>query len=183
MVLLVAAASVGAGLLARQLYTRTAAEPVPMVGPTSAAAVPATGPPGDPTVRLTADAAEHPDRDAVHVLLQRFFDATNQHRYNQWRTTISSAGLAKADPESSWLSKNESTRDGSIVVQRIDPAPGGGLRVLLTFVSVQDPKKAPPELPDSGCVRWQIVYPLVRENGSFKIDFSREIGTAQMERC
>jgi hypothetical protein len=181
-VLLVAGISAGAGMLARHVYSRPAADPLPVVGPT-ASPVPATQQPGDSIVRLTADAAEHPDRDAVHLLLQRYFDAINAHRYDRWRTTISSAGLTRAaQSESNWKSLNETTRDGSIVVQRIDPAPGGNLRVLLSFVSTQDPKKAPSELPES-CIRWQVVYPLLRENNGFKIDFALENSTPQMEKC
>ncbi|GDY30444.1 hypothetical protein GTS_20770 [Gandjariella thermophila] len=181
-VLLVVLASAGAGLLARQVYQRPAAEPVPMVGPTSVSSMPATEQPGDPVVRLTADAAAHPDRDPVRELFQRFFDATNQHNYNQWRSTISPFGLNWIDSESSWLAKNESTRDGSIVVQRIDPAPGGNLRVLVSFMSTQDPKKAPENLRES-CIRWHLVYSLVRASGGFKIDFAREQSTTQMEKC
>jgi hypothetical protein len=180
--MLVAAASVGAGLLARQVYARPAAEPVPMVEPSSTAARPAAQQPGDAVVRLTPDAADHPDRDQVRALFQRFFDATNAHRYDLWRATISSFGRTQVDPESSWLAKNASTRDGSIVVQRIDAAPGGNLRVLLNFVSTQDPLKAPAALPES-CIRWHLVYTLLRENGAFKIDFGREQSVTQMERC
>ncbi len=77
----------------------------------------------------------------------------------------------------------ESTRDGGMVVQRIESdVVGRRLRVLISFVSTQDVAKAPVALPER-CIRWRVVYVMVWEGGELKVDEAPENRTPQMEKC
>lgn len=182
-VLVVAAGSVGAGLLARDLYARPElAESGQVVSPTGGAdsSVPRSAQPGDAVVRLSADAAQHPDQQRVLAVLQQFFDAIDQHSYDQWRKTVTKDRVERTDQQK-WLSDYETTTDGTIVVHRIDDASNSTLRILLSFVSTQDVSKAPPGLGD--CIRWRVVYVLAWEHGDLRIDVSPESRTPQADPC
>jgi hypothetical protein len=161
------------GLVARNIYQpppSSAASPPTAAPPptTTDSGAPTPVPPGPPDVQLSADAAAVPYGAAVQSLLQTYFNAINADNYALWETVVSEAFIA-ANPEKSWTNNYESSRDGSIYVYRIDAAPNSGLRVMLTFTSLQDVAKAPPFAPYP-CINWHSVLPVIRQNGSWKVD-------------
>jgi hypothetical protein len=177
-VLVIAGAAVGTGMVVRELYLRPAvAKGDPVVQSSLAESVP-----GDGQVRLSVDAFAHPDGSAVQSVLQRNFDAINAHSFDAWRGTVTRA-RAQQTAERGWEDNYATTRDGSIVVQRIDSdAAGGRLRVLMNFVSTQDPAKAPKELPVD-CIRWRVVYVLTWESGELRLDVGPENRSPQVSAC
>jgi len=165
--------------VARAVYARPAEE-------TTAAAVPPqntppTEQPGNATVTATTDAAAHPLYETMRGLLQTYFDAINGHRFDQWRTVVS-ARRARLQPEKDWLTAYQSTKDGSIVVYRIESGPPNTGRILMSFTSVQDPRDAPPELPER-CIRWKVVFPVAFEDGEWKLDSGPPSSAPQHEKC
>lgn len=172
--------AVAAGLLLRG--------PEPAPAPAPPAGVTATTPrplapeqqPGPRTVRFAADAAEHPDRDAVQDLLQGHFDAINFGDYAGWASTVV-AERAAGTPEDAWREQYSSTLDGSVIVHRIEPRPGGGLTVLLSFTSVQDPADAPEDAPYR-CLRWHVSYALVFEADELRLG-PGDPDTSRRARC
>ncbi|GGP41773.1 hypothetical protein [Saccharothrix coeruleofusca] len=183
-VLVVAAASVGVGLLARDLYHRPAVAKADQIAVPSSApsSVPRSAQPGDSTVRLSVDAAQHPDGARVRTVLQEFFDAINAHDYDRWSRTVT-AERSTTTPRSLWMSDYESTRDGTILVHRVESAADGRLRVLMTFTSVQDIAKAPVGM-QSDCIRWRVVYPLKEEGGELRVDSVGVNGSSsQLQPC
>jgi hypothetical protein len=175
-VLGVAVVTVVAGLAARQVY-RGSGQPVGE----SAAAGETTEPPGSPTVGATEDARRHPLYEPVREMLQRHFNAINDHSYERWTETVTT-GRVKATPKERWFRDYRSTKDGSIVVYRLETASDEQARVLIELVSVQEPGDAPPQL-QVGCIRWHVVYPLAQENGEWRIDGGSAGASAQLERC
>ncbi|AOS65228.1 hypothetical protein [Actinoalloteichus hymeniacidonis] len=127
---------------------------------------PRQGDPVEPT--LSPDVLAHPDQDAIRVLVDTHFESINQLNYELWGTTVA-AHRVEALPEQDWLESYRSTTDGNVIIHRIDPGPEDSLRMVLSFVSLQDPQDAPPEVP-SDCVYWRVVYPLTMEDGKLKID-------------
>lgn len=123
--------------------------------------------PGPRTVRLAPDAAEHPDGGAVRDLLQRHFDAINFGDYAGWTSTVVDERAA-GTPENEWREQYATSTDGSILVHRLEPRPGGGLIVLLSFTSVQDPDDAPEDAPFR-CLRWHVSYPVVSESDQLRL--------------
>lgn len=169
-VLVVAAASAGVGVLARDLYHRpTTAQADQIAVPSSTtSSVPRSAQPGNGAVRLSVDAAQHPDGARVRAALQEFFDAINTHDYARWSRAVT-AERSATTPRARWMSDYESTRDGTILVHRVETAAEGRLRVLMSFTSVQDVAKAPVGM-QSDCIRWRVVYPLRREGGELRVD-------------
>lgn len=165
--IVVVSVTVGVGLLVRELYRIPAAEQGPLESRQAAASVSPARQPGPATVELTADAAAHPDGDEVRRLLQAHFDAINSRNYDLWTTTVVSERI-EAQPRREWLSSYRSTRDGSVVVRRIEAAALGRLNVLVGFVSTQDVADAPPDLPEP-CIRWQLTLPVSRAEGPLKL--------------
>ncbi|WP_158893859.1 hypothetical protein [Amycolatopsis anabasis] len=173
--------TVGGGLLARELYR----QPVEELGtadelPTSSSLAPEQQP-GDPTVKLSADAVLHPHDEDVRDLLQNFFDAINHRNFEQWRDTVTRERL-QSRTQSQWEREYETTRDGSIVVHRIEAVGPSALHVLVTFTSTQNVKYAPPELPE-GCIRWRLVLPVVQESGRWRVDQVLPGTTPEHEKC
>lgn len=165
---LVVGVGAGAGFGVKVLSTQPAnsgsSGPAATAGPSSTA-----GPqPGSGIVQLSPDAAVHPQAGAVRALLQRHFDAINNHDYQAWKSTVVSE-RAQNTPEQDWQKSYRTTQDGGIVVQRIEPVPGGSV-VLLSFVSTQDASKAPPSLPGATCIRWWVSYRVVAEHEQQRID-------------
>lgn len=177
--------AVAAGLLARDVYHRTGqstpAEAVVLPSSGSTSSVPPGNQPGDRLVRLSVDASLHPDGERVQALLQRHFDAINDHDYKAWVQTVTSDRALKI-PEPRWSGDYETTEDGSIVVQRIEASSPERLRAMMTFVSVQDVAKAPADLPER-CIRWRVVFPIQAEEGSLRVDVGPENAASQFERC
>ncbi|HEV8559549.1 MAG TPA: hypothetical protein VGR06_24675 [Actinophytocola sp.] len=171
------ATAVGA-LVARQIYAEP--ETSPSVVLPSDHPLPPGEQPGDPTVAGTSDAAEHPLYETVRALLQTYFDAINNRRYDQWRTVVTK-NLAKISPEK-WRADFGSTKDGSIVVRRIENGPVNTARVLLSFTSVQDLEHAPYELPEK-CIHWRLVLPFTVEDGTWKLDTGVTNLASQHEAC
>ncbi|MEU4447789.1 hypothetical protein AB0K14_12605 [Actinosynnema sp. NPDC050801] len=183
-VLLIAAATAGVGVLAREVYQRPAAAQgdqvaAPGSGPSSS--VPRSAQPGNAAVQLSGDASQHPDGPRVREVLQQFFDAINGHDYEQWAKTVT-AHRVRETPRSQWLSDYESSRDGSILVHRIESVSPTRLRVLMTFTSTQDVAKAPAELR-ADCIHWRVVYPLQEERGALRVDLGTEGSTSQFTAC
>jgi hypothetical protein len=121
--IVVVSLTVGAGLLARELYRlpdESAAQTVTV--PTTSALSPEEQP-GPPMVELTPGAASHPAHESVRQLLQTHFDAINGRSYERWMTTVT-ADRIRVQPRREWLTAYRSTRDGSIIVRRIDRDPG-----------------------------------------------------------
>ncbi|WP_228717586.1 hypothetical protein [Allosaccharopolyspora coralli] len=176
--LVVLVAAVGGGLSARALYGESGAEPSE---PNSTTSAPATqGRPGPAVVELAPGAAEHPDHRTVRSMLQILFYSINANRYDQWRTTVVEE-RQRTMPEDEWRDAYGSTRDGSILVHTIRPGPDDSVRVLLSFTSVQDPADAPSEMPVD-CLRWHVVYPLVKDSGGLRLDTNLP-GSSQYSPC
>lgn len=163
--------TVAGGLLARELYRRPDA-PRPADGEVIAPPVTtsdASGEkPGPDRVEVTADAANHPQDEAVRSVLQAYFKALNAKDYDAWAETVSDARRAKT-PEADWHRNFQSTKDGSIRLYRIEPGAQGSLRALVGFTSTQSLNEAPVDFPHE-CIRWRLVLPLKFEHGSYRID-------------
>ena len=182
MLVVVVSLVVGGGLLARELYRTPDQRPETMLALPSTTARPLAQQPGPGTVELTPDAAVHPQHEAVRQLLQTYFDAINSLDYEQWKTTVTKTRI-QAKPRADWLKDYASTKDGSILVYRIDAVSEQDLRVLIGFTSVQDPAKAPDELRDASCIQWRLVLPLTQEAGHWKVDTVAGYTTPDLTRC
>lgn len=174
----VIATAVGA-LFARTWYADTTPDTPPAVLPTTS--VPQDEQPGTRDVNGTPDATAHPLYQTVRVLLQRYFDAINDKDYAAWQRTVISERVQR-QPEQKWRNDYRTTRDGSVVIFRVELGEDDTARVLMTFTSVQDPADAPQELP-AACIRWNVVFPLVREDDGWKLDSSPASASPQHERC
>lgn len=111
----------------------------------AAPAIPATGV-GDTTVLLSADALTHPAHELVRAQLQAHFDAINTKDYDAWATTVV-PGRSELLGEAAWREAYDSTRDGTIRIDRIDDLAGARVLVRIRFVSIQDVEDAPAEAP------------------------------------
>jgi hypothetical protein len=183
-VLAVAAATVGAGVVARDVYVRPngGARVTIVVStppPTSAGA--SGEMPGDPTVQLTQDAATHPDGDAVRDVLQRYFDAINDKNYDKWQDTVTRERGGQYN-RALWNLDFSTSKDGGVLVHRIDDDSVDTLRVLLSFASTQELSRAPADFQHS-CIRWRVVYLLAWEDGELKMDVSPQGRTPQRDPC
>ncbi|MFT7837368.1 hypothetical protein Q5530_14570 [Saccharothrix sp. BKS2] len=184
LVLVVAAVTAGVGMLTREVYQRPAPAQgdqiaVPSAG--SSAPVPREDQPGGGVVQLSIDASMHPDGPRVREVLQQFFDAINDLDYELWTGTVTRRRVDET-PRSRWLSDYESSRDGTILVHRVESVSPDRLRVLMTFTSTQDVAKAPAEL-QADCIHWRVVYPLQAEDGTLRVDLGTEGSTSQFTPC
>lgn len=147
------------------------------------ASTPTLGPdeqPGPRTVRFAAGVDDHPRRQDVQALLQGHFDAINLGDYQRWTTTVV-AERAAGTSEQAWREQYRSTIDGNIRVLHLEPRPGGGLLVMLTFTSVQDPVDAPPDA-SADCLNWRVTYSVVTEADQLRIGLM-EPETSLREPC
>jgi hypothetical protein len=165
-VLVVLACGLVAGLGIRELTVGTAAVAPPSA--TTTTTVTSGPPPGPATVELSQDTTTHPDANRIHDLLQRHFNAINNRDYAVWASTVVKSRV-KEMPEELWQRDYRTSRDGSIVVSRIEPSPDGVV-VLLSFTSTQDAEHAPANLPGSRCTRWWVSYRVVTEHDQPRID-------------
>jgi hypothetical protein len=162
---LIVGAGVMTGLGIREFSAPTAAGP----SITASGTTTATGlPPGPAIVELSEDAAAHPQADVVRSLLQRHFDSINHRDYAAWASTVVSR-RPREMPEFAWQADYASTRDGSILVHRIEPSPEGTV-VLLSFTSTQAEAQAPLNRPGSTCTDWWVSYRIVVERNQLRID-------------
>lgn len=173
---------VGGGLLARELYRVPDPEPNAILALPSSTTRPLAQQPGPGTVELTPDAAAHPQHEVIRELLQTYFDSINSRDYDQWKTTVTKARI-QAKSRQSWLQDYQSTKDGSILVYRIDAVSDQDLRVLVGFTSVQDPADAPDELSEASCVHWKLTLPVTLESGRWKVDTVAGYTTPEVTKC
>jgi hypothetical protein len=145
---------------------RAAARPVPTEGA------------GPSVVELSADAARHPDGEAVRAQLQRHYDAINVRDYASWRDTVVPA-RADALPEPAWRKAYATTRDGTIRIHRIDRTVDGALLVRVRFVSTQATEDAPDEVPAER-ICWRSTLPMT--GAPPRIDMTGG-GSSQAEAC
>jgi len=164
----VIATALGA-LVARSVYADQPQSPAAIQpSPSSSPPVPRAEQPGSAEVKGTTDAVAHPLYVTVDKLLQQYFNAINAKDYAAWSTTVTAA-RRKIQVEDDWRRDYKSTRDGSIVVYRIETDAGGDTaRVLLHFTSTQDPADAPPELPVD-CIDWNVVWPFAMDHGEWRL--------------
>lgn len=181
-VVVVVSLMVGGGLLARELYRVPDPQPNAILALPSSTARPLAQQPGPGSVELTPDAAAHPQHEVVQKLLQTYFDAINNRNYDEWKTTVSRARIA-AKSHPAWLQDYKSTKDGSILVYRIDAVTDKDLRVLVGFTSVQDPADAPETLPGATCVHWKLTLPVTVESGQWKVDTVAGYTTPEVTKC
>lgn len=177
----VLALTVAGGFLAREWYRAPQSGTGGTVAAPEPAALDPEEQPGSPVVRLTPDATAHPLGENVRTLLQTYFDAINARDYERWKTTVSSERV-QATSKRQWRSDFDSTRDGSILVYRIESAPDNGLRVLLGFTSTQDISQAPVEFPRE-CIRWRLALPVVKESGQWRIDDLESGNKQERDEC
>lgn len=175
----VIATAVG-GLVAREFYEDPGPAQPPAVIPSQTSVAPSEQP-GPKTVSGTPDATDHPLYQPVRDLMQSYFDSINAKDYSAWLGTVT-ARRAELQPEQGWQDAYRTTEDGSAVIYRIDMTEDDTARVLLTFISVQDPNDAPKELP-SRCIRWSVVFPLAIEGDGWKLDRTPATLSPQHERC
>jgi hypothetical protein len=170
-------------LLVHGVYQRSAANAAPLVVSTGSSSVPHSAEPGPSVVTVTPDVLRFAHHTEVQQLFQTYFDAINAKQYDQWRSVVTS-DLAEEEPRAQFLSGYQSTRDGSILVYRVDSAPDNGLRVLLSFHSTQDVADAPAKFP-YGCVAWQVVSPLSwdSDDNQWKIDAGTTGESPQGKPC
>lgn len=137
LVVLVAAgvvlAFVGAGQAVSAVPPLRAAPPIPATGV------------GSTEVQLSADALTHPAHELVRDALQRHYDAINDKDYAAWAATVvpERSTLLTQDE---WMAAYDSTRDGTIRVDRIDDIEGARVLVRVRFVSTQDIADAPADV-------------------------------------
>ncbi|MEW2502338.1 MULTISPECIES: hypothetical protein [unclassified Amycolatopsis] len=173
--------TVGGGLLARELYRRPVVDTGDSIAPTTPTSVDKEDQPGPGDVKVTEDAARHPDDNAVRAVLQEYFDGINHHDYDQWARSASK-GRIEQTSRAQWTKDYKSTKDGSILLYRIEPGAGSSLRVLVGFTSTQSSNEAPEALRE-GCIHWRLVLPMVLEGGDYKIDTVTPGTLPEQEKC
>ncbi|QWF83091.1 hypothetical protein HUW46_06530 [Amycolatopsis sp. CA-230715] len=178
---MVVSLTVGGGLLTRELYRQPDRQEVAGVTIGTTKQLPPGEQPGPRAVELTPDAAAHPQDDTVRKLLQDYFDSINDRNFERYRTTVTVARL-QIMGSSEWHESFKSTRDGSILVYRIEAARPELMNVLVSFTSTQDPGDAPPELPER-CIRWSLVLPVRQEAGAWKVDALPSGAPVEFKAC
>jgi hypothetical protein len=175
----VIATALGA-LVARSLYADQPPAPPAAVEPSSSS-VPPSEQPGPAEVKGTADATAHPLYTALQPLLQRNFDAINARDYPAWAATVTKT-RQEAQPRDRWEWEYSTTKDGSIVIYRIEASGDGTARVLLQFTSTQTVEHAPEELPEK-CIHWNVVWGFSKEKGEWKLAAGSTSASPQHEPC
>jgi len=175
----VIATALGA-LVTRDLYAEQETAP-PAVVQSSRTEVPPSEQPGSPKVQGTPDAAANPLFRTLQSLLQRYFDAVNATDFDAWSTTVTAQRL-EATPREKWETDYRSTKDGNILIYRIEATGDDTARVLLHFTSTQDPASAPPELPVD-CIHWNLVWAFERERGEWLLAAGTTSQSPQHEAC
>lgn len=173
--------TIGGGLLLREVY-----RPISIAQPSTVPSVVPSNPmapedePGAAAVASTPDGADHPQAAGVVALLQGYFDAINARDYPRWVASVS-AQRRETKSAAAWLSDYQSTKDGSILLYRIETVTPGQFRVFVGFTSTQDVEDAPADLPVS-CIRWRLVLPVVTEATRLRVDVVLP-GTPEHDRC
>jgi len=175
----VIATALGA-LVARSVYADQASLPPPAIEP-SLSSVPPSEQPGSPEVKGTADATTHPLYKTLQPLLQNYFNAINAKDYASWADTVT-AERRNAQPEEKWKQNYSTTRDGTIVIYRIEVNEDGAARVLMQFTSIQNVKYAPPEMPEK-CIHWNVVWPFEKERGEWRLAAGGTSASPPKSKC
>ena len=176
-----------AALVAHNAYQRptTAAvsSPAPVVVAPESTSVPSTEEPGPTTVSVTPDVARFPLANQVRQALQTYFDSVNMRSYKLWRSVVT-PGLANTKSASDFERGYRTTRDGSIVLYRVDTTLDNGLRVLLTFHSTQSQADAPKGFPHA-CIVWHLVWPLTfdPDDNAWKVDAGTTDVSTKVQAC
>ncbi len=168
------------GLVARSLYAEPAPEQAPLVTP-SPSAVPPNEQPGSPEVVATPDAMAHPLYGTLQPLLQTYFDSINKKDYGLWSSVVTAERRAN-QPEEAWRVQYRSTRDGGMVMYRIEAIGDGEARVLLHFTSTQSLEDAPAELPAT-CIQWDVVWAFSKQRGEWKLAAGLTSASPQLQKC
>jgi hypothetical protein len=173
--------TIGGGLLLREVYRPSVVEQpssAPVLPESSSLAPEAQ--PGPGLVVMSPDALDHPQSQAVTTLMQDYFDAINAKDYPKW-TVVVSQERRQTKTKAEWLGDYRSTKDGSILVYRVETVSPGELRVFVGFTSTQDLADAPVGFPET-CVRWRLVLPVVLEDNRLRVDVTMA-GTPEREKC
>ncbi len=176
-----------AALVAHNTYqqpaTVAASSAPPVVVAPGSTSVPSTEEPGPTTVLVTPDVAHFPLNTEVQQVLQTYFDAINTRSYQQWRSVVT-PGLASTKSQSDFVQGYRTTRDGSIVVYRVDTTLDNGLRVLLTFHSTQNLADAPKTFQHQ-CIVWHLVWPLTfdPDDNAWKVGAGTTNGSTMTQAC
>lgn len=180
MLLITVIATALGALVARSVYAEQPPATPTAILPSSES-VPPDEQPGPVDVQGTTDATSHPLYNTLRPLLQRYFEAINAKDYAAWATTVTS-DRRETQPEERWQSDYRSTRDGSIIIYRIEASGDGTARVLLHFTSTQDPDDAPPEFKVP-CIQWNVVWSFAREKSEWKLASGSTSATPRHEAC
>jgi hypothetical protein len=175
----VIATALGA-LVARSLYEEPPRPPASPIVP-SPSSVPPSEQPGPVDVQGTADATAHPLFTTLQPLLQRYFDAINAKEYESWKEVVSADRIKETD-EATFQRDYRTTRDGNIVIYRIEARGDGNALVMLQFTSTQDRADAPPNFPET-CIRWNLVWPFTEQKGVWKLAAGTTSASPQYEKC
>jgi hypothetical protein len=173
-----------AALVVRDIYHQQPSSGSSGTGsPPGASSVPSSDQPGPTTVAYAQDFANYPQRTQVLEVLQGYFNAINDKRYDEWVSVVTPS-LAAEQTEQAFRNGYKSTHDGSIYIYRVDNAPQGGVRVLLSFTSVQAQSDAPQNFPHT-CIRWQVVVPLAWDGKArqFEVDAGITGSSPQKQAC
>lgn len=179
---LVVVATAAGAFVAHDVYHQTAATIPPPSSSTTTAPSTTTSAQSvnSTTVALTADARSSSQGKQIQQALQTYFNAINQRDYAMWLSVVTEAQAAEKS-ESDFHRSYESTKDTDITVLRIETAPSG-LSVLVTFRSTQNVEDAP-QAAQFPCVQWQVVWPMVRQNGGYKLDTGVTLNSPQLQQC
>lgn len=122
---------------------------------------------GPIVVALAPSAANTPHARSVADLISRYFTAINNHDYDAWLATVTTA-QAKRDRDS-WTRDYSTTRDSEVYIS--DLTPGDPMTVRMQFVSHQALEFAPAALP-AECVRWDVTYQIQDEGVGLRVGTS-----------
>lgn len=175
----VIATALGA-LVARSVYAEQP-PPTPTAIVPSTSSVPPDEQPGPADVQGTTDATTHPLFATLQPLLQHYFDAINAKDYASWKEVVSSDRIKETD-EKTFQNDYRTTRDGTIVIYRIEARGDGNALVMLQFASTQDRADAPPNFPEP-CIRWNLVWPFTQQRGVWKLAAGTTSASPQYEKC
>lgn len=181
---LVVVVSAVAALIVRDIYHQQPDSAATGTGaPPSASSLPSSEQPGPSTVAYTQEFAGYPQHNLALNVLQAYFNAINDKQYDEWVSVVTPS-LAAEQTRQAFLDGYKSTRDGSIYVYRVDSAPNNGVRVLVSFTSVQALGDAPQNFPHT-CIRWQVVLPLAWDAKAkqYEVDAGITGSSPQKQAC
>jgi hypothetical protein len=141
-------------------------------GPSPGRTAPTTSvaPTPPPLVEAAPGIAADPATAGVVRLLTAYFGAINARDFNTARgTLVDRPALPQTAAE--FRRQYRSTRDSDVHLLGLEPDGTGGYLASVTFTSRQDPADAPDGV--SPCLNWSMSYPLVRVDGTLRIDVVR----------